>query len=409
MRETTSKTLSSNTSESSRSLPDPQFQVLCVPIGVYRSVPTSRDVDSLADASGARFYKSQLEAKRRGIKVHYGDNREHWKVTAQIHGRTKFSRTPGARQAKARNDGRPPDAATGKALLGHRKNAKQKGPAFEKGYKWKDNSCWLDSSVTAISSALSRDFGRSMEPLFAALPTDHPLRSLQQVVHTRLAMELPGYADGGCSVLSKQRDGFRKYLLDLPNSPLISLTSFQSLFGWLYHIVKIPIRSQETPLALERAISIFRVSTHFQLERIRWLEQIHVRKALCERDMQKWFSLDPPWQSPARIRLVLIVEIRDIAGGHHSTGMGDRVVHNSGVQTEGKPEKPRQVSSTQKDVTESSSRLLVPPHERVRFGGWSVQRGLCTTIGKLDAAASRQPRRVGTRESWMEKECVGEG
>ncbi|KAJ6467147.1 hypothetical protein C8R47DRAFT_1201181 [Mycena vitilis] len=406
MRETTSKTLSSNTSESSRSRPDPQFQVLCVPI-----VPTSRDVDSLADASGARFYKSQLEAKRRGIKVHYGDNREHWKVTAQIHGRTKFSRTPGARQAKARNDGRPPDAATGKALLGHRKNAKQKGPAFEKGYKCKDNSCWLDSSVTAISSALSRDFGRSMEPLFAALPTDHPLRSLQQVVHTRLAMELPGYADGGCSVLSKQRDGFRKYLLDLPNSPLISLTSFQSLFGWLYHIVKIPIRSQETPLALERAISIFRVSTPGPVAAVGVLTT------------ETCFATGSPSFTMSSLAFALSSSLKSATSPAVTTprvwGIGLSIVSrsesvgsktvDSGVQTEGKPEKPRQVSSTQKDVTESSSRLLVPPHERVRFGGWSVQRGLCTTIGKLDAAASRQPRRVGTRESWMEKECVGEG
>jgi hypothetical protein len=111
-----------------------------------------------------------------------------------------------------------------------RRAKKLQAPEHEKGYKWKGNSCWLDSSLTTIFAAASWDFTRSMDPIFAALPREHPLLSLRQMIHTRLAIELPGYEEGGCTVLSNQRDGFRQYLLDLPDSPLRSLTSFQTLF-----------------------------------------------------------------------------------------------------------------------------------------------------------------------------------
>lgn len=172
--------------------------------------------------------QQHLQHSLEGIKVHYGPSREHRKTTANLHGRTHFNRTPGARHSSRKNDGRPPD--TGKALLSRQKKSKPQALEYQKGYRWKDNSCWLDSSLTAVSAAVSRDFGRSMEPIFAALPSGHPLLNLRQMIHTRLAVELPGYEEGGCTVLSTQRDGFRKYLRDLPNSPLVSLTSFQTLF-----------------------------------------------------------------------------------------------------------------------------------------------------------------------------------
>ncbi|KAJ7190032.1 hypothetical protein GGX14DRAFT_328543, partial [Mycena pura] len=217
----------------------------------------------------AEYYRSQFEGK----KLHYGAKREHWKATARIHGRTKFSRTPGTRQNSFKNDGRPPD--TGKALLAGRKR-KSLAPYYEKGYKWKDNSCWLDSSLIAIFSAASRDYSQSMEPIYS----------------------LPGYEEGGCTVLSNQRDGFRKILLDLPKSTLKSLRDFQTLFVSYYYFIR------RFHSAVERAISYFRVCRvrlrgcsglgidHFQLERVKWLEQIQLHSDLCRQyngDLRKWF------------------------------------------------------------------------------------------------------------------------
>ncbi|KAJ6543120.1 hypothetical protein B0H19DRAFT_1239236 [Mycena capillaripes] len=261
----------------------------------------------------AEYYRLQFEAQRHGIRTQYGADREPWKTTGNLHGRTHFSRTPGARRTGAKSDGRPPD--TGKALLG-RRNLKPKAPEFEKGYKWKDNSCWLDSSLTAIFSAASRDFDKSMDPIFSALPQGHPLLLLLQMIHTRHSLELAGYEEGGCSVLSNQRDGFRMSLRDLPKSPVKSLSNFGSLFGWLYHLANVPPRKDSAPAAVERAISYFRVSSvllrscsglcadHFQLERIKWREQVQLTDALCHEyngDMRKWFldSIRPSKPRPA--------------------------------------------------------------------------------------------------------------
>jgi hypothetical protein len=161
------------------------------------------------------------------VKIHYGTEREHWKTTAHLLGRTKYNRTPGAQLKGHKNDGRPPDTA--KALLGGRKQI-SRVPEYEKGYKWKDNSCWLDSSLIAIFSAASRDYETCMVPMFSEVPDPHPLLDLQQVIHTRRSIDLAGYEMGGSTVLSNQRDGFRRILLGVPRTLMKSLTDFQSLF-----------------------------------------------------------------------------------------------------------------------------------------------------------------------------------
>ncbi|KAJ7788056.1 hypothetical protein B0H14DRAFT_3504688 [Mycena olivaceomarginata] len=70
-------------------------------------------------------------------------------------------------------------------------------------------------------------------------------------------LQLPGYEEGGCTVLSNQRDGFRKILFELPRSPLKSLQDFQSAFGWLYHITE-PLGKKEIPPGIANTMSYFR-------------------------------------------------------------------------------------------------------------------------------------------------------
>ncbi|KAJ6523273.1 hypothetical protein DFH09DRAFT_1420994, partial [Mycena vulgaris] len=266
----------------------------------------------------AAYYSAQFDAKKRwlnpyGIKIHYGVNREHWKATAELHGRTKYSRQPGARQ-NSKNDGRPPD--TGKALLGRRKG-KTQAPEFEKG--------------------------------------SHPLLDLRQLMYTKLtSVDLPGYQDGGSTTLGYQRDGFRKILRDLPRSEVKSLTDLQTLFvspGVLH-------RGEQVTPTLERAISYFRMRSvilrscsgsgpeHLQLERIKWRKELQLHSTLCQKyqgDMRQWFTdlLRPTKAEPLagcwhardgalicqgnailfeiilNIPVVLIIEISDINSGNH--------------------------------------------------------------------------------------------
>ncbi|KAJ7711631.1 hypothetical protein B0H16DRAFT_1816471 [Mycena metata] len=249
-------------------------------------------------------YRVQFEAKRHGIKTHYGTDREHWKRTAQLHGRTKYTRTKAGRPTHTKNDGRPPD--TGKALLLGRKSKSPKLD-YEKGYVWKNNSCWLDSSLTAIASAATRDFQTNMDIVLGGLPPNHPLFDLRQLIHSRMSIELRGYEPGGCSLLSNQRDGFIKVLRDHPQTTVKSLAGFGSLFGWLYDISAFTGRITSTPAPVERASAYFRMLSvtfrtcpgtghwqpHFQLERIKLRKEIQLHSGICEKyggSMRQWFA-----------------------------------------------------------------------------------------------------------------------
>ncbi|KAF7372007.1 hypothetical protein MVEN_00058900 [Mycena venus] len=284
----------------------------------------------------AEYYRTQFEAKKHGLKIHYGEDRERWKVNAKIHGRTHFNRH--ARVGASKNDGRPPDTA--KALLGRRKQS-HRAPEYEKGYKWKDSSCWLDSSLMALFSAASRDYEESMVTMFSGLPESHPLRDFQQMIHTRIAIGPAGYEEGGCTLLSNGRDGFRKILLELPRSNLKSLSDFQSAFGWLHNITESPtgLARRQLPPSIERALSYFRMRKvilrqcsgsdfdHFQLERIKWRSPCGLNPELC-----KWYKGGPAemardgekfcdghalqYEVVLNIPLTLVIEMGDIAAGN---------------------------------------------------------------------------------------------
>jgi hypothetical protein len=106
-----------------------------------------------------------------GQLIRYGQP-EPWKIIANNIGRTKPSRAGDTKRKK--NDGRPPD--TTKELLKPERSKKKSetqqlikfktqpkpkpsnitlGPV---SYPWKDNSCWLDTSLELIYVTLMRDF-----------------------------------------------------------------------------------------------------------------------------------------------------------------------------------------------------------------------------------------------------------
>jgi hypothetical protein len=165
-----------------------------------------------------------------GVKIFYGCDRQSWKRTAANFGYTKYTRHHGPRRllGKTKNDGRPPD--TGKALLGT-KRQREPAPEYEKSYRWKDNSCWLDASLTIVAVAAARDYSQSMEPMFADLPANNLLGDLRQLVYTRLeTVELAGYEAGGCALLSQQRDGFRSTLRGVQGIQAGSMMGFNTMF-----------------------------------------------------------------------------------------------------------------------------------------------------------------------------------
>ncbi|KAJ7366156.1 hypothetical protein DFH08DRAFT_678760 [Mycena albidolilacea] len=243
----------------------------------------------------AEYYESQSNAKKRkhsfailglllkvsdGVKIHYGEDRQYWKRTAEVHGRTKLSRLPGSGK-RTKNDGRPPD--TGKALLGSRSRNTQL--QYEQCYPWQSNS---------------------MEPMFAGLADDHPLRHLQQLIQTRNSTDLAQYEPGGSKVLRAQRNGFRKLLFDLPTNVVASMHDFGTPFGWLDDITSHAVPGHDKMSSgLERALSYFRLTAvslrkcsgsitgeQYQLGKIRYRSPCTLSSTLCHQydgNITKWF------------------------------------------------------------------------------------------------------------------------
>ncbi|KAJ7658185.1 hypothetical protein DFH06DRAFT_1407814 [Mycena polygramma] len=276
--------------------------------GMKRLYKFAEHYQRLFDAAGRELYTNpfELQLKDRnldGVKIFYGRDRQSWKRAAEKFGTTKYSRRRAAiRAAKHANDGRPPD--TGKALLG--RGARKQKHEYEKSYAWKENSCWLDSSLTLLSAAAARD-DASIDAMFADLPAGHPLRDLRQMLHTRLnSVNLTEYEDGGCRLLNQQRDGFRRALCEVPHSPIETTTGFDTMFGWLYHISgkRVPHTRESRP-SVERAQSYFAMSRilfkvcvgssneHYQVSPVQLRNIIQLHSDLCRRydgDLRKWFQ-----------------------------------------------------------------------------------------------------------------------
>jgi hypothetical protein len=85
---------------------------------------------------------------------------------------------------------------------------------FQRSYRWRSNSCWLDSSLTVLFAATSRDFPMIQKSL-AALPLGHILHQLSEILakHVEQAA-LPGFESGGCRILTTMRDELRKALVN---------------------------------------------------------------------------------------------------------------------------------------------------------------------------------------------------
>ncbi|KAJ7321627.1 hypothetical protein DFH08DRAFT_1033568 [Mycena albidolilacea] len=283
----------------------------------------------------AGHYQQLSDAATHGIKVFYGTDRQHRKRTAEKFGYIKYSRHHGTGPSgrKIKNDGRPPD--TGKALIGPKRQPRERAAEYEKSYRWKDHSCLLDSSLTIISAAVARDYSQVMGPIFAALPVNNLLRDLRQMVHTRVeTVELAGYEAGGCTLLNQQRDGFRFSLRSVHGIQAGSMTGFNTMFvsgfdttyncNWginrkllarggsmvsritvIIYYQRRRMTQQRLDPVIEHACSYFRMMSvklisctgadenHWQLMPITFRGDCQLGSTICEKyggDMRKWFQ-----------------------------------------------------------------------------------------------------------------------
>jgi len=164
-----------------------------------------------------------------GNLIRYGEP-ERWKKTAEKIGRTKPSRAPDSTTRKRKkNDGRPPDTKKElfKSSLSSSKSKKkvefsdvESGKTSRVGhpsYHWQDNSCWLDTSLKLLFTALTWNFDEFMN-LVPNLDqsTEHGLQYIAEGFVERRGLgtspangivtkSLQGFRNGLCKALKAEK------------------------------------------------------------------------------------------------------------------------------------------------------------------------------------------------------------
>ncbi|KAJ6468036.1 hypothetical protein C8R47DRAFT_1056060, partial [Mycena vitilis] len=239
---------------------------------------------------GETFERS-YDAARTGHKVFYGRDPQYWKSTKFRYSWTKHSRHESRR--KLSMDGRAPDTIARLTKKKKKTGRKPKAPLpemkFQRSFRWRNNSCWLDSSLTTLCVAASRDFPQ-MQAMFAALPPEHLMRQLLQVIGTHNQQAVLPYEEGGCRLLTDMRKQFRKKLMERKFTK--SVGSPDAIFGWLQQILAQLIAQKPAPDdASKRCISFFRALA------------LRVKKCRgCEAaPLEHWEVSHPLWRAPFQL------------------------------------------------------------------------------------------------------------
>ncbi|KAJ6478267.1 hypothetical protein C8R45DRAFT_1216466 [Mycena sanguinolenta] len=219
---------------------------------IWDSIPDIERLHALMEGlwslyAVAEYYQRLYTGTIAGVPIRYGQA-EPWKVISQQIGRTKPSRAPETSSSqRKKNDGRPPD--TSAELLGSSKSNKgsSKGPSKPDrlvGYPWANNSCWLDSALELLFSAVTRDF-TDFSSRFDDINPEcaiTPLFKIMQLRHT-----MAGSGGNPLDMLRLQRDGFRAHLKKC--RLIASVTQFDSIMAWLPGLSKHLSRDGSSQLA----------------------------------------------------------------------------------------------------------------------------------------------------------------
>ncbi|KAJ6514135.1 hypothetical protein DFH09DRAFT_1099690 [Mycena vulgaris] len=190
----------------------------------------------------AHHYALLAAAATSGVKIRYG-RAEDWK-----HGLRSRARQQN-RSRQPRKDGRPPD--TSKELLGRTRKKRaaavtaatlnglsstaqtHRTPVERPSYRWKKNSCYLDTALELIFQTVTRDFHRQFGARAANLHAEEPITHLFEHMTFRKTIDEDNFDKTNPVVLqtlATKRDGFRKFLKRAKLVP--DPYAYNPLFGW---------------------------------------------------------------------------------------------------------------------------------------------------------------------------------
>ncbi|KAF7288965.1 hypothetical protein MIND_01413100 [Mycena indigotica] len=230
----------------------------------------------VGDTFERRYY-----AAKAGNKIFYGADPQHWKKTKAVFGYTKHTRHQSSK--KTVSDGRPPDTiATLQAAS--RKGKKTVADQYQRAYKWDQHSCSIDSSLTAIYSALSRD-PTWIRRLQDALPMPHIIHSVAMLLEKQISQSShTAYEPNGCAELTRGRDLLRLQLVKIKAMRGVGLSD---------SILQMKSKNaSHAPTCLAKiALSLFRA------------QAVIVKKCQGESPTatEHWEVTNPFWRSPFRL------------------------------------------------------------------------------------------------------------
>ncbi|KAJ7763014.1 hypothetical protein B0H16DRAFT_1805867 [Mycena metata] len=253
----------------------------------------------------AETFERSYDAARKGDKIYYGRDPQYWKNTRFRYSWTKHSRHEPRRKFSL--DGRAPDTiARLKAKAARKRRDKQNPkskpahppkppvppPEFQRSFRWHKNSCWLDSSLTVLYAVANRNFPE-LKAIFVLLPANHLFLDLLVILETHIKQAvIPGIESGGCKVLTKMRNEFRKKLAVAQY--IRSEGSSDAMFGWFNEILAQLIKCKGGPdQTSEPCISFFRSYA------------VQVKKCVGSKTAPRehWEVSHPVWRAPFQLTL----------------------------------------------------------------------------------------------------------
>ncbi|KAJ7616049.1 hypothetical protein FB45DRAFT_1035209 [Roridomyces roridus] len=234
-------------------------------------------------------FKRTYAAAKKGKKIFYGKDRQYWKKTKRRYGWTKHGRHES--RPKPSTDGRPPDTIA-TLTAGDDMVSEKKPLSYQRCFRWSNNSCWLDTSLTVLSASAGRDF-KHLGRLLSAAGSDTLFGRLQGILNAHIKEStVTDFTVLGCEKLSRLRDEFRLGLLE--EDCVCDATSSDAVFGWLQQLLARLIAGSPNA-QMQDFISQFR------------MHAVQIKKCDGSDAMPTahWEIANPLWRAPLQLSLTL--------------------------------------------------------------------------------------------------------
>ncbi|KAF7315333.1 hypothetical protein MIND_00047900 [Mycena indigotica] len=264
-----------------------------------------------------KTFERQYKAGLAGYRLRYGKERI-WVSKKLRFGRSKGPLKPRGQKAPKKSDANPPNKCAARVcekpppLPSSAPKSIPSRELYQRGAMWSSNSCWLDTSLQLLSTALSYH-ATHMTVLFADLPQDSVLGRLHKLLQFYVSENTTAieFDANDCRNITRERNNFRTELIN--QKLAVGVGKRDALFGWLNEALmrlhSETLRGRKTHKSADYEAlsyycayaSVFRhclgsdlwPEEHFEITHPRWRHNFVVNSgyhAALKGDIQLWFE-----------------------------------------------------------------------------------------------------------------------